>query len=170
MKLLLTISILICLAALPLLAASVGNAGGKDRSSLPISIKANQLSVDNVAKMAVYTGKVMAKQGDITIYSDKMSIYYGDEKGEVEKIEADGNVRILQENRIGFASHAVYESKKGRITLTGNPRVTQGADSITGTTIIYLIDEDKSFVSGEGDTRVQSIIHPPAKKGNAGSR
>jgi lipopolysaccharide export system protein LptA len=170
MKIILTISLLISLAAFPAVAASVGSAGGKDRSGLPISIKSNQMSADNMGKTAVFTGKVVARQGDITIYSDKMTINYGDEKGEVEKIEADGNVRIVQENRIGFASHAVYESKQGRITLTGNPKVTQGSDSITGATITYLIDEDKSFVSGDGDTRVQTVIHPPAKKGNAGSR
>jgi len=170
MKIILTITLLITLAAFSAVAASVGNTGGKDRSGLPISIKSNQMSADNMGKTAVFSGKVMARQGDVTIYADKMTINYGDEKGEVEKIEADGNVRIVQENRIGFASHALYESKQGRITLTGNPKVTQGADSITGATITYLIDEDKSFVSGDGDTRVQTVIHPPAKKGNDGSR
>ncbi len=159
-----------CLATTPALAASAGNAAHKDRSSLPITIKSNQLSADNKGKTAIFTGKVMARQDDITIYCDKMTINYGDTKEDVEKIEAEGNVRIVQENRIGFASHAVYDSKQGQITLTGNPKVMQGADSISGKTIIFYIDEDKSIVSGEGDSRVNAVIHPSAKKGNAGSR
>jgi lipopolysaccharide export system protein LptA len=159
-----------CLATTLALAAPKGAAVHKDRSRLPITIKSNQLSADNTGKTAVFTGKVVARQGDITIYSDKMIINYGDAKGEVEKIEADGNVRIVQDNRIALASHAVYDSKRGQITLTGNPKVMQGEDSISGKTIIYYMDEDKSVVSGEGDSRVNAVIHPPAKKVNGDSR
>jgi lipopolysaccharide export system protein LptA len=133
----------------------------KDRSNLPITIKSTQLSADNKGKTAIFTGKVVAKQGDITIFADKLTINYGDKKGDVEKIEADGNVRIIQENRIGLASHAVYESKVGRIILTGKPRVMQGADTTSGKTITYLIDDEQSIVTGD----VVTTIHPPDRKG-----
>ncbi len=167
--LILTISSLLCLATCPALAAPVGKAAASDRSSLPTTIKSNQMVADNKGKMAIFSGNVVAKQGDITIYSDKMTINYGD-KGDVEKIEADGNVRIVQENRIAKSSHAVYDSRQGYISLTGNPRVMQGSDSISGKTILYYVDEDKSVVSGDGDYRVNAVIHPPAKKGDAGPR
>ena len=67
-------------------------------------------------------------------------------------------------------SQAVYDSRDGRIVLTGSPRVMQGADSISGKIITYYIDEDKSVVSGDGDSRVEAIINPPARKGNADGR
>lgn len=153
-----------CLAASPASAASGGSPSRKDRSGLPISIKSNEMTVDNKGKTAVFSGKVVAKQGDLTIYADKVIINYGNEKGDVEKIEADGDVRIIQENRIGTAAHAVYDSNQGRITLTGSPKVMQGPDSISGKTIIYFVDEDKSLVSGDGDSRVNAVIHPPARK------
>lgn len=161
----------ICLAASQAMAASPGNTANKDRSNLPITIKSNELSADNKGKTAIFKGKVVAKQGDITIYSDTLTVNYGDEKHDVEKIEANGNVRIVQGNRIGTASHAVYDSKQGKITLTGNPRVTEGAaNTITGNTITYYIDEERSEVRSDGQKRVETIIHPPARKGNAGSR
>src|SRR4051812_21642887 len=110
----------------------------KDRSGTPITIKSNELSADNKGKTAVFTGKVVAKQSDITIHSDKLTIRYSDKKDDVEKIEADGNVRIVQENRTGFAAHADYDSREGRITLSGgNPKVMQGSNTITGKTITY---------------------------------
>ncbi|MBI2353500.1 MAG: lipopolysaccharide transport periplasmic protein LptA [Deltaproteobacteria bacterium] len=158
------IIIVCCLATSTVLAASVGSPSRKDRTALPISIKSNEMTADNKGKTAIFTGKVVAKQGDLTIYADKIIINYGNEKGDVEKIEADGDVRIIQENRIGTAAHAVYDSKQGRITLTGNPKVMQGPDSISGKTIVYFVDEDKSLVSGDGDSRVNAVIHPPAKK------
>jgi lipopolysaccharide export system protein LptA len=134
----------------------------KDRSSLPITIKSDRLTADNKGKTAVFTGKVVAKQGDVTIFADKITINYGDQKGEVEKVEADGNVRIIQDNSIGVASHAVFDSRAGRMTLTGNPRVTQGKDTLTGEIITYFVDEDRSVVTGGAIVTIQ----PPARKGN----
>lgn len=171
MKIIYSILMVICLAASQAMAAPPGNIAKKDRSNLPITIKSNELSADNKGKTAIFKGKVVAKQGDITIYADTLTVNYGDEKNDVEKIEANGNVRIVQGNRIGTASHAVFDSKQGKITLTGNPKVMQGsADTISGKTITYFIDEDKSTASGDGDSRVNVTIHPPARKGNAGSR
>ena len=145
---------------LVLAASTVKNTIQKDRSHLPITIKSDRLSADNKGKVAVYTGKVVAKQGDVTIFANKLTINYSDKKGDLEKVEADGNVRIIQGNRIGIASHAVYESKAGRIILTGKPRVMQGSDTTSGKTITYLIDDEQSIVTGDAVESVVTIIHP----------
>lgn len=165
--------ILICLSlATPALAAPSAASVKKDRSGLPITIKSNELSADNKGKTAVFSGKVVARQGDITIYADRITINYAEKKGDVEKIEASGNVRIVQQNKIGTAALAVYDSRDGRITLTGNPRVMQGTDSISGKVITYYVDDDRSVVTGGDDpkARVEAVINPPARKGNANSR
>ena len=158
-------------AASALFAAPVAR---KTNSNLPITIKSNELSADNKGKTAIFTGKVVAKQGDVTIFCDRMTVYYGAVQGDVDKIEADGTVRIVQENRTGFAAHAVYESKEGKVTLTGgSPKVMQGADTVSGEVITYYIDDDRSSVTGG---RVEATIHPKSKnesrskKGNAEQR
>lgn len=160
----------IIIASMMLPLSTAFAAAHKDRSNLPIAIKANELAADNKGKTAIFSGKVVAKQGDITIYADQLTINYGDKKNDVEKIEANGNVRIVQENRIGTATHAVYESKLGRITLTGNPKIMQGADTMSGNIITYFIDEDRSEVSSGAGRPVEVVIHPTGKKGNAGTR
>lgn len=159
------------------LVASVVHAAPESRrstSNLPITVKSNELSADNKGKTAVFSGKVVAKQGDVTIFCDRMTVYYGNNQGDVDKIEADGNVRIVQENRTGMASHAVYESRLGKITLTGgSPKVMQGEDTVSGEIITYFIDDERSSVSGG---RVEAVIHPKPKnetrpnKGNADKR
>ena len=173
-------AVIAALVVLAGLAASVGHAAPEARkttSNQPITIKSNELTADNKGKTALFTGKVVAKQGDVTIYCDRMTVYYGAVQGDIDKIEADGNVRIVQENRTGTAAHAVYESREGRITLTGgNPKVTQGTDTVSGKIITYLIDDDRSSVSGGGDSRVEAVINPKQKndtrpkKGNADKR
>lgn len=151
------------------IAAPPDKVGRKMRSDLPITIKSNELRADNKGKTAIFSGKVIAKQGDVSLYADKIVISYGDQKTDVEKIEAFGNVRIVQQNNTGIADHAVYESREGRIVLTGNPKVMQGGNIITGNTITYYVDDDRSVVSG-GSDRVVTIINPPARKGNADGR
>ena len=143
-----------------------------DRSNMPISVKSNEMTADNKGKTAIFSGKVVAKQGDITIFSDKLVVNYADKNGEVEKVEAIGNVRIVQQNRIGFADNAVYDSHNGRIVLTGTPRVVQGGDSISGKVITYYVDDDKSDVSSGGDpkSRVEAVINPSTRKNDAGTR
>jgi len=175
MKKILFLMMLLCL--LPLtqaLAAPADRSVRRDRSNLPITIRSNELAADNKGKTAIFTGKVVAKQGDITIFSDKLIVNYAEKNGEIDKIEAIGNVRIVQLNRTGIASQAVYESRDGRITLTGNPnpKVIQGSDSVSGKVITYFVDDDKSFVTGGGDpdSRVEAVINPSARKGNPGGR
>jgi lipopolysaccharide export system protein LptA len=170
---------LFMLAALILwgLAASAVHAAPeahKGTSNLPITIKSNDLAADNKGKTAIFSGKVVAKQGDVTIFCDRMTVYYGNTQGDVDKIEADGSVRIVQENRTGVAAHAVYESRQGRITLTGgSPKVMQGVDTVSGEIITYFIDDERSSVTGG---RVEAVIHPKPKsearpkKGNADKR
>ena len=164
---------LICLWCLfPASAVPAATPVHKDRSNLPITIKSNEMTADNKGKTATFSGKIVAKQGDITIFADKLVVSYADKKGEVEKVEALGNVRIVQQNRIGFADQAVYDSSIGRIVLTGTPRVVQGGDSISGKVITYYVDDDKSDVSSGGDpkARVEAVINPPARKNDDGSR
>lgn len=156
--------------ALPCSAAPATSSPARDRSKLPITIKSNELTADNKGKTAIFSGKVVAKQGDITIFADKIVVNYAEQKGAVERIEATGNVRIIQQNRTGIATQAVYDSRDGRIVLTGNPRVMQGGDSISGKIITYFVDQDTSVVSGGGDSRVEAVINAPARKGNADAR
>ena len=178
-RLVVFILVLTVLYAAAAVVSAAPSAPRKANSNLPITIKSNELSADNKGKIAVFTGKVVAKQGDVTIFCDRMTVYYGAVQGDVEKIEADGNVRIVQENRTGLAAHAVYDSKEGKVILTGGtPRVMQGADTVTGEIITYFLDDERSSVSGNSaaGVRVEATIFPKSKndarpkKGNAEKR
>lgn len=167
----LLIAALLLLVAAPLSAAPPS--GRPDRSQMPITVNADHLQADNKGKKAVFSGRVVSRQQEVTIYSDRLEVYYGEQSEEVDRIIAVGNVRIVQTDRVGTGGHAVYETKAGKITLTGSPRVTRGSDTIAGNVITYYIDEERSVVDGGGDGRVEAVIHPKAgsapRKNNDGS-
>jgi lipopolysaccharide export system protein LptA len=138
--------------------------GGK-----PITIKSNELSTDSKSRTATFTGKVSARQGDMTIYADKLVVRYKEDGGDVEKVEATGGVRIVQGDRLATAREAVYLSSEQRIVLTGDPKVFQGENTISGKVITYFVNEERSVVTGGADSRVEAVIHPK-DKGKDGSK
>lgn len=136
------------------------------RNNEPIRIKSDRLTTDNNQKMATFEGNVVARQGDITIYSDKMVINYADNEGRISTTEVFGNVRIIQGERRAQAEHGIYDAKLATITLDGNPKVFQNSDTISGKVITYYLDEDKSEVTSGSGSRVEAIIHPKGKGSN----
>ncbi len=142
----------------------------KVRRDQPIQVKSNELSTDSSGKVATFSGKVTAIQGDVTIYCDRLVVKYGESEGEVSRVEAFGNVRIVQGNKNGQAGRAVYDRMAGTIVLEDNPRVSQGDDMITGKVITFYLNEEKSLVTGGSDRRVEAVIHPRGAGNNVGSK
>ena len=158
---------------LGLVLVSVGSAAdtaGGARNSQPIQIKSNYLTTDRAKMTAVFTGKVVARQADVVIYCDRMVIYYSEEEKDVDKVEAFGNVRIIQGNRRGFSGHGIYENKAGKIILDDNPKVYQDEDEVSGKVITYFVETQQSEVTSDPDTRVIAIIHPKQKGNDKNAR
>jgi lipopolysaccharide export system protein LptA len=153
-----------------ILASWVLAAGEVRRNDQPIQIKSNELLTDTAAGTATFSGKVVSRQGDLTIYSDRLVVHYTEKEKEVDRVEAFGNVRIVQGNRRAEAEHATYDQKGAKITLDGGkPKVYQGEDTVTGEVITYFVDEQRSVVVG-GKGRVEAYIKPKGKGSDAGAK
>lgn len=153
----------VCILLVAMVSFSFAAAPDKYSGGKPIVIKSNELQADTKSRTATFLGKVVAKQGTITIHTDKLVVRYAEKGGDVEKVEAFGNVSIVQENRIGTAQHAVYFTKDGKIVLSGSPKVVQGKDMVSGSEITYFVNEEKSVVTGTSNTRVEAVIYPKGK-------
>ena len=71
---------------------------------------------------------------------------YGKDFHEVQKMVADGNVRMSQGTRWATGDHAVLDQAKHTVTLTGSPVVHDGEDQVTGSKITVHLDTGKSEV------------------------
>ncbi len=111
-------------------------------SSQPIRIKSDGLEWDYKGHVVTFRGNVIANQEDVTLYSDRMVIYYDETTSEVTQIVAEGAVRIVQLDRRATGEKAVFHNAEKKIVLTGRPVIRQGKNVVIGEKITILIDRD----------------------------
>ena len=99
-------------------------------AALPIEVTAQQMEADQQQRQAIFSGKVVAKQGDITLYCDKLVVYSLPEQDQVDRLEASGNVRVVQLDRTATADRAVYRQQQGTLVLYGHAKVHQGQNLV----------------------------------------
>lgn len=133
---------------------------GRYDSSQPINISADRLEADDVTRQVKFLGNVSARQGEVVIYAAALTLFYLEGSQEVDRIEAAGEVRIVQGDRVATGDKGVFYRADGRVVLTGNARVHQGADFVEGDVITVLLGEEKSIVQGKEGSRVNAVFHP----------
>ncbi|HBR21400.1 MAG TPA: hypothetical protein DD713_02340 [Nitrospiraceae bacterium] len=112
----------------------------------PIVVTSQTLLSDNKARTALFEGSVVAKTENMTLYSDKMLVYYAEGSGNVTKIEAEGKVKLVKKDLVVTSKVANYFADEEKIIFTGEPKAVQKGDIITGTKMTYFMKDDRSFV------------------------
>lgn len=112
----------------------------------PITVTSETLTADNKARTALFERSVVAKTTDMTIHSDKMLVFYREGSGDVTKIEASGNVKVIRDNKVITSQIAVYFAEEEKVVFTGEPRAIDGENIVTGSKMTYYLKEDRSQV------------------------
>jgi lipopolysaccharide export system protein LptA len=179
----------LALASALCLAGSAAHAfTAPDKSDQPIHVVADRLEVDNKAQVANFIGAVKAVQGDVTITSDVLEVYYdreaadkpahkiegeqsdglADGGGQVRKVVAIGHVKIVQKDRLGVGQKATYWAGGRKVLLEGQATVWRGQNQVSGEQITVFLDDDRSVVHGSPGKRVSVTIMPEQGKGESG--
>lgn len=162
-----------CLLLALLLLGCCAVAGAEEKSSAlgnfdnsqPIEITSDRLEGDDPSGRAKFSGTVVAKQGDATIYADEVTIHYSTGKQrDIDQVVAVGNVRIVQGERTATGGKAVFFNRESKVVLTGSPKVHQGKDSVQGDEITVFLNEERSVVTGKEGGRVNAVFHPQGEK------
>lgn len=137
----------------------------------PIHIQSNTLEAFGEKKLVVFSGNAVAVRGDMVLKGDKILVYYkstegGKEgEGQLDRIEAHGNVVLTQKERTARGDWAVYEQTSQQIVMTGNAVLKEGKNVVRGEKIIWIIPEKRGIVEGEGKKRVTATIYPSEREG-----
>ena len=138
-----------------------GGESTRDMGSRPIDVNADRLSADNARNTVTFEGDVVARQGDVTLYADRIEAIYSREAGAIDRIEAVGNVRFVQEGREALSPRATFHNLEQRIVLSGGATLRQGQNTVRGETLTVFLRENRSVVTGGKDGgRVEAVISP----------
>jgi lipopolysaccharide export system protein LptA len=164
----LTLCAAFALAAAPLAArAQIAPAGHG-----PVDITADQLEVEQGQCMANYSGAAEAVQDTSRLRADSLKIYShqqskgdGSSCGQLERIEADGQVYYVTPTQVVKANHAVYTAANTTIVMTGDVVAAQGKNVTAGSTLTINTNTGVATmatgVTGRGAKgRVRSVIYP----------
>ncbi len=146
-------------------------------SDAPIHVEADRMSSTERTSSVVFNGNVDARQADVRIRSDEMTVYYTqpdkDKKAEpgdksatqqVEKLVCIGNVEITRGDWLGTSKKMTYLSKERQVILTDNAKAWQNQNMVSGDKIIYYLDEGRSEVIGDSSATVGKGKKPGEKK------
>lgn len=174
---------LITLSAQPALAQRTGSPvlpGGNSKE--PIQIDAGKLEYLEKEQRLVYSGGVLAKQGDATLKAPTLTIFFtkdetatgakgaksssaaaalgGGGDNQVRRMEATGPVTVTNKTQVGTGDRGVYDRVENKVYLIGNPVLTEGPHVVRGNAqsqLIYDLTSGRAQISGG---RVQSLITP----------
>ena len=137
----------------------------------PIYITSDWMEVDQKKNTITYKGRVVTIQSEMTMRSETLTAVFDPEMKQMKQIIAEGKVNAVQGTRMATGDKAIFDDKAKTVTLTGNPVMRQGNSQVTGSRIIYYIDQDRAVAEGKDSVRVQVTIFPEElqKKDNAKS-
>jgi lipopolysaccharide export system protein LptA len=137
-----------------------GGGGFELNKKDPIYITSDWMEVDQVKNTITYRGQVVMVQADMTMRSETLIAHYDPEMKRMSQIIAEGKVNTTQGDRVATGEKAVFDEKAKTVTLTGNPVMRQGNNQVSGTRVIYFMEQDRAVAEGDGKIRVRATIFP----------
>jgi lipopolysaccharide export system protein LptA len=149
----------------------------------PMAITAQSMTVKNLDHRVIFDRDVKIVKGDMDLQADRVEVILARPSGpigksplrgngagpdmlseeKIERIVADGRVKVVQGKKTATADHAVYHRAEETIVLTGRPETWEEGVRIQGSKITILLKEQRSVVE---ESRV--VIYPETASG-AGS-
>ncbi len=157
----------------------------------PIQIEAASLEMRDKKKEATFAGNVKVVQGDTTMTSKSLVVFYdsnaapapapaapkGAKSGPIQsatpgpggsssirRLEARGNVIVTQKDQIVTGETAIFDTKANQVTMQGGVVLTQGQNVLRGDRLVVDMTTGVSRV--ESDTgRVQGLFQSSGQGG-----
>jgi lipopolysaccharide export system protein LptA len=156
----------------------------------PIKINSATLEVRDKDKVATFSGDVHLVQGDTTLRSKTLVVFYEDDSAapkpakpvappagtsqtvaqpgqQIKRVEAKGGVIVVQKDQTATGESGLFDMRANTVTLLGNVVISQGPNVVKGDRLTVDMTTGVSRVEsgkGPGQGRVQALIQPGAGK------
>jgi len=147
--------------------------GGSSKE--PVSIDAGKLDYFDKEQKLVYSGAVVATQGESRLKASVLTIFVepapnGAGGHQMRRMEAQGPVTVTSKDQIGTGDSAVYDKAENKVFLSGHVTLSQGGNVTKGERLVFDLTTNQAVVLGgtsSASGRVRSIFTPGEKTGAA---
>jgi lipopolysaccharide export system protein LptA len=141
------------LAAVPLASLAVAQQPvsalkGHDANA-PIDISSARIEVQERADRAIFAGNVVARQGDLTLSTDRLTVAYSSVGGiEINRLDASGGVVVKSPSETARGNFGIYDLDRKLITLVGAVQLNRGGSQINGQRLVIDLNSGRAVMSG----------------------
>jgi lipopolysaccharide export system protein LptA len=194
----------ICMASMAIALLATGNAqaqsavkgvpnamqGFSQNRDQPIQIEAASLEMRDKKKEATFAGNVKVVQGDTTMTSKSLVVFYdqgnapappaaakGAKSGPIQsatpgpggsssirRLEARGSVIVTQKDQVVTGETAIFDTRSNQVTMQGGVVLTQGQNVLRGDRLVVDMTTGVSRVESDSG-RVQGLFQSSGQGG-----
>ncbi len=161
--------------------------GFSQNRNQPIQIEAASLVMRNKQKQATFSGNVKVVQGDTTMTSNTLVVFYESSSGQpparkrsaaspmrsatpgpggsssIRRLEAHGNVVVTQKDEVVTGQTAVFDTKTNLITMSGGVVLTQCRNVLKGDRLLVDMTTGVSRVESDHGKVQGLFINQPGQ-------
>jgi len=137
-------------------------------SKQPISIQSESLDYFDKDQKLIYTGNVVAIQGESKLKCSVLTIFLPPKTAgqggaapastsQVQHMDAVGPVTLVSKDQVGTGDHGVYDKVSDTVVLSGNVTLSQGPNVTKGDKLVYNLKSGQAKVTG---AHVISMFQP----------
>lgn len=163
--------------------SALGGLGGDSKE--PIKIDADKLDVLDKDSKAIFTGNVVAVQGETTVRCSTMTVFYegrgqngaaggarpapaaapaaGGQSNDssIKRIECAGPVTVVSKTQAATSDNAVFDRANNQVIMTGNVALNDGPNITRGDRLVYNTQTGIANVENKkAGGRVQGFFVP----------
>ena len=161
-----------------------GGMGGDSKE--PIKIDADKLDVLDKDNKAIFSGNVVAVQGETTVRCSTMTVFYegrgqngagkrttpapapapaagaapSSNDGAIKRIECAGPVTVVSKTQAATSDNAVFDRANNKVIMTGNVALNDGPNITRGERLVYDTQTGIANVDTKPGGRVQGFFVP----------
>ncbi len=164
-----------------------GGMGGDSKE--PIKIDADKLDVLDKDNKAIFSGNVVAVQGETTVRCSIMTVFYegrgqngagkrpaaaaapapapaaagaapSSNDGAIKRIECAGPVTVVSKTQAATSDNAVFDRANNKVIMTGNVALNDGPNITRGERLVYDTQTGIANVDTKPGGRVQGFFVP----------
>jgi len=111
----------------------------------PVEIRSERMELDLSDGSIRFSGNVLVAQHSLSLKTNSLLIKTS-KNGTILYLQAEGQVHIQSNDWSASAERMEFEDQAKELRLTGNPRVKQGKNTISGQSLRILLEEERIVV------------------------